>query len=598
MSVSPKMDAAPSPKEKATLDVEERADENMASPVKGMVEAEESNPKLDAASDVNRSTSRLKKSSLTTQLSRISIGICTTPCQLYWFFVMLYRKFGGYVPMVVFQYGLNQGIGMSMGNMARRVYFANVLQLDGATSGRYVAAAMVPWSIKPMFGMLSDAVPILGYHRTSYIVFAGICGVVAWTTLGVAPLAGVATVPFLVLMNISVSMPDVMIDAKTAELSKDEPRHASDLQSLSWGALAIGGLVTCSTSGLLVDTVGPRIMFLCINVCALGILIPGLLNWWGEKRVSASSRNVDTAWLKRHAPIVVLAAYMSLMAVTLSILQIAVESKVARGVVTAVFAIILVIGIFTVLRRVSPILAKTAIYIFARECLQPGTGEAMFQWLMNHPGGPQFSPTVLSWIDCFGSLGLLLGVTVYNKFLSEVPYRKIFIGAQLAVAFCGLFDLVLVKRWNLAIGIPDIVMLIGDDALTVTMRRFFVMPMFILAAKVCPTSVEATLFAMLMALSNFGATVSEFLGVSMLEAFGVVDGNFDRLSDVILAKSFCRILPILIVPLLVPNLKPSDPIIEENNPEANNPEADPSDTKPGSVGVADVDTSAAPGTSV
>uniref|UniRef100_A0A7S1QXS1 Uncharacterized protein n=1 Tax=Alexandrium catenella TaxID=2925 RepID=A0A7S1QXS1_ALECA len=313
---------------------------------------------------------------------------------------------------------------------------------------------------------------------------------------------------------------------------------------------------------------GPRILFLCINVCALGVLIPGLMNWWGEKRVAGSFQGIDKNWLREHAPILVMAAYMSVMAVTLSVLQITVKSKVARGVVTGVFAIILIIGIFTVLKRVNMILAKTAIFIFARECLQPGTGEAMFQWLKNYPGGPQFSPTVLSWIDCFGSLGLLLGVTIYNKYLSEVPYRKVFMGAQMAVAFCGLFDLMLVKRWNLAIGIPDIVMLIGDDALTVTMRRFFAMPMFILAAKVCPENVEATLFAMLMALSNFGGTVAEFIGVSMLEAFEVVDGNFDRLDDVILAKSFCRLLPLVIIPILVPNLKPSDPIIIDNNPEA------------------------------
>eukprot|EP00411_Alexandrium_monilatum_P081921 CAMPEP_0175607870 /NCGR_PEP_ID=MMETSP0096-20121207/61450_1 /TAXON_ID=311494 /ORGANISM="Alexandrium monilatum, Strain CCMP3105" /LENGTH=390 /DNA_ID=CAMNT_0016912737 /DNA_START=1 /DNA_END=1170 /DNA_ORIENTATION=- len=370
-------------------------------------------------------------------------------------------------------------------------------------------------------------------------------------------------------MNISVSMPDVMIDAKTAELSRVTPEHASNLQSLSWGALAFGGLVTCSTSGLLVDTLGPRTMFLLINVCSLGVLIPGLLNWLGDTRVPRDRRKIDTDWLKKNLFIGVLAGYMSLMAITLSILQITVENKAARGIATGGCTVVLVIGIFLVLRKVSPLLAKTAIFIFARECLQPSAGEAMFQWLKNCPDGPQFSPTLLSWIDCFGSLGLLLGVTIYNKYLSEVPYRRIFFGAQVAMVVCGLFDFVLVKRWNLVVGIPDIVMLIGDDAFTVTMRRFFAMPMFILAAKVCPESVEATLFAMLMALSNFGSTVADFLGVSMLEAFGVVGSNFDRLGDVILAKSFCRLLPMLLIPLLVPNLRPNDPIdIEADSSEA------------------------------
>jgi len=542
------------------------------------IEPDISNAKLSLPSDSrNISLTLGQKPSFKSRMMYGCVGSLTMPCQLYRFVAMLYQTFGGYVPMAVLQYGLNQGIGMAMGGMARRVYFADVLKLDGAKSARFVAAAAVPWSIKPVFGMLSDAVPVFGYHRTSYVVLAGICGVIAWTGLGSLPLAGIATVPFLVLMNISISMPDVMIDAKTAELSRVAPEHASDLQSLSWGALAFGGLITCTCSGLLVDHLGPKVMFLCINVCSLGILVPGLLNWMGEKRLPREQRKIDTQWLRSNARIWLLAAYMSVVAVALAILQITVDSKVARGIVTAVGAIVLVIGIFTVLRRVSPLLAKTAIFIFARECLQPSTGEAMFQWLKNYPGGPQFSPTVLSWIDCFGSLGLLAGVTIYNKWLSEVPYRRIFLGAQLAMVFSGLFDYVLVRRWNLAIGIPDIVMLIGDDAFTVTMRRFFVMPMFVLAAKVCPENVEATLFAMLMALSNFGSTVSEFLGVSLLEVFGVVDGNFDHLSDVILSRTLCRLLPIVLIPILVPNLKPSDPISLEEASQAEVPSTKASD---------------------
>jgi len=500
--------------------------------------------------------------------------VSTAPCQLFRFLVMLYRTFGGYVPAAVLQYGLNQGVGMSVGNMARRVFFSDVLQLDGATAGRYVAAAMVPWCVKPVFGMFSDAVPIFGYHRTSYIVLAGICGVLAWTCLGALPLAGIATVPFLVLVNVSVAMPDVMIDARTAELSRDAPEHASNLQSLSWGALSIGGLITCTMSGFLVETLGPRTVFFCINICSLGVLVPGLLRWLGEKRLPRGERKFNLQWLRKHATVTLLALYMSAMAVTLSMLQIFVESSTARGVVTLVCALILIAGIFTALKRVNMLLAKTAIFIFARECLQPTLGEAMFQWMKNAPDGPQFSPTVMSWVDCFGSLGLLFGIVIYNKFLTEVPFRRIFFFAQVAMVFCNLFDYVLVKRWNLLVGVPDIVMLIGDDALTTTMRRFFAMPMMVLAAKVCPSNIEATLFAMLMALSNFGGIVGDFVGVSMLEVFGVVDGNYEHLPAVVLSKSLCRLLPLVLIPVLVPDLRPNDPIPAEEGSAAAAPEAE------------------------
>ncbi len=34
----------------------------------------------------------------------------------------------------------------------------------------------LPWIIKPVYGILSDAVPLLGYHRRSYLVIFGILG--------------------------------------------------------------------------------------------------------------------------------------------------------------------------------------------------------------------------------------------------------------------------------------------------------------------------------------------------------------------------------------------------------------------------------------
>ena len=48
----------------------------------------------------------------------------------------------------------------------------------------------------------------------------------------------------------------------------------------------------------------------------------------------------------------------------------------------------------------------------------------------------------------------------------------------------NLVDVVLVKRWNLRLGIPDEIMILGDSALSPMARRFYIMPLYILAAKV------------------------------------------------------------------------------------------------------------------
>ena len=33
-----------------------------------------------------------------------------------------------------------------------------------------------PWVVKPIYGFLSDTVPIFGYKRRSYLILCGLCG--------------------------------------------------------------------------------------------------------------------------------------------------------------------------------------------------------------------------------------------------------------------------------------------------------------------------------------------------------------------------------------------------------------------------------------
>lgn len=84
------------------------------------------------------------------------------------------------------------------------------------------------------------------------------------------------------------------------------------------------------------------------------------------------------------------------------------------------------------------------------------------------------------------------------------------------------------------------------------------MPMLIIAAKVCPRGAEATVFAMLTALSNFGAAVSSYFGATLLVIFDVKSGNYDNLNSLLLIKVLCRLSTLLLVPIFVPDGCPND----------------------------------------
>ena len=44
----------------------------------------------------------------------------------------------------------------------------------------YLAILNFPWIIKPVFGLVSDFVPLFGYRRKSYLILSSICGVGAY----------------------------------------------------------------------------------------------------------------------------------------------------------------------------------------------------------------------------------------------------------------------------------------------------------------------------------------------------------------------------------------------------------------------------------
>ena len=48
--------------------------------------------------------------------------------------------------------------------------------LRQATVGMMMSIGTFPWVIKPLYGFLSDTVPLFGYRRRSYLVVCGLLG--------------------------------------------------------------------------------------------------------------------------------------------------------------------------------------------------------------------------------------------------------------------------------------------------------------------------------------------------------------------------------------------------------------------------------------
>ena len=65
------------------------------------------------------------------------------------------------------------------------------------------------------------------------------------------------------------------------------------------------------------------------------------------------------------------------------------------------------------------------------------------------------------------------------------------------------------------------------------------------------------MFSLFMGLSNFGSNTAEYVGAGLIELYGGVEApEFDNLTAVITVSCFCKALPIVLVPFLVPKGTP------------------------------------------
>jgi hypothetical protein len=86
------------------------------------------------------------------------------------------------------------------------------------------------------------------------------------------------------------------------------------------------------------------------------------------------------------------------------------------------------------------------------------------------------------------------------------------------------------------------------------------MPLMVLAAKLCPPGVEATLFATLMSISNGAGIAGDFLGAGLMKILGVTSDSFDNLP---LLLVICYVSTVLLLPFLV--LLPSETTMDDDD---------------------------------
>jgi folate/biopterin transporter len=393
-----------------------------------------------------------------------------------------------------------QGI-LGISRLAVSFFLKDELGLSPAEVAALMGIAALPWIVKPAFGFISDGLPIFGYRRRPYLILSGFVGVAAWLTLAtVVHTTAVATF-VIVITTFSVAVSDVIVDSLVVERARSESLSDSgSIQSLCWGAVAIGGLLTAYFSGLLLEHFSTRTVFAITAVFPLLVSAAAFLiteepvTSGADERKSMAKDQIQQLWQ-------------------------------ALG---------------------QKAIWMPTLFLFLWQCT-PTAESAFFYFSTNELG---FTPEFLGRVRLVTSLASLIGVWLFQSFLKNIPFRQIFLWTTIFSALLGLTALLLVTHTNRSLGIDDHWFALGDSLILTVMGQLTFMPVLILAARLCPPGIEATLFAMLMSVLNLSGLVSKEGGAILTHFLGVTDTNFDQLWLLVLITNLGSMLPLIFIKLL------------------------------------------------
>jgi MFS family permease len=317
----------------------------------------------------------------------------------------------------------------------------------------FSALFFLPWAVKPIYGLLSDFVPLAGYHRKSYLVAASAMTSAALGLLYLCDLRSPAMGMMLLLLvpaTIGVAFSDVVIDALMVE--KGQPRGLTGrFQAVQWGSLYGASILAGWAGGYLSQESRQSVGFLICS--ALTGCTAIVCMFVSDPRAKHSGRQ---------------------FASTLAVLRHAAASRR-----------LLAMGAFLFCWNFNPF-SMTVLYIYITKALKLGAEPEQFY------GNMMALYAVAAMI---GSLG-------YGLYCRRVPLGVL---VRLSIVL-GIASSI--GYWALAGTTSALVIGMGAGFATATATVI----QLDLAARICPPQTAGTLFALLLGLSNLGTALSMAFG--------------------------------------------------------------------------------------
>ncbi len=362
-------------------------------------------------------------------------------------------------------YFVQAAVGISA--LAQFLFTRNELGLDFMQLGVLAALPTISWSIKPIYGFLTDLVPIGGYRRRPYLHIAPLITIFSWLYIWQFADSFVSFAIPLMIAGIGMGFTDVICDGLVVQTSDDE--NAGRYQAICWGSLTVGAIITGFFSGFLLgrEILGIRDMFL---LTAMMPVITFILSFFvKERRIS------DKSELKVHQAISPTYIYTAVIALAVTILLL--WPRPGSNPALMSFG---VIGIWFVwfatyfkhlmdIKVIGKSIFAAAIFIFLWR-FTPSFGAPWSDYFLNQVG---IDRETYGYFGVVSQIGWLIGAILFAKWLDKYNIKKVLFWTIIIASVLGMTQLTLTT--------PEVANVIGSNPIIKYVGALVALPVFIFA---------------------------------------------------------------------------------------------------------------------
>jgi len=329
--------------------------------------------------------------------------------------------------------------------------------LSAAQTATFFSITVIPWLIKPVYGLISDFVPLFGQRRKSYFLLtSGIAAAMGLilTMMGSYTYWGVAI--FFTLMGLGLAFTDVLTDALMVE-NGQRLGLTGPFQAIQWAAISFASILVGIGGGWLAQHKFLSLTFLIATIFPLITLAMGIF-LISEPQGQVGERQFRETW------------------------------AAIRGAIGS--RTLWIVAGFIFFYNFSPSFGPALVY-YATDVLQ-------------------FSKIFLGALESLTYASGIVGTAVYFAFSKSLPFKRLIhfaiaAGVVATLAYLGYRGQLSAVVLSLAFG---------------GVAMFIQLTFLDLAARVCPKQAEATFFALLMSVYNGAVQLSQITGGWLYDQLG------------------------------------------------------------------------------